>query len=369
MPLFRLRVLIILLCIFGLAAVEAASAKTEPFLELAALPDNAHFAYEQIRIPPDLRKFFIPLSLAREEVAAPTQWCLRIEELLKGVSFPTNVHYVARSYAPLTYAEVGLMSSKMSIGTPLVFITRGNNAQVKTIEARLLAGGFHALVCNISFLERHTTEEVRAIAARELASIARKHVNKKHMARKIWYGLVGGIVTLWVGFHLSTKKSDILNKISSWVREYLKSTLVGIGLLTASNFGAEIADAYFGRKYQHESDLFALRAFGGAPQQYLDCLKNIEVDEAAYLQRVQFQYKSYYAYVMGRIGELEGAVHPYLTCFLRNALSAHHTTQAEMPAARERAGILDFQSSLAERIAYIRDHMGDLSDSDDRTRP
>lgn len=143
----------------------------------------------------------------------------------------------------------------------------------------------------------------------------------------------------------------------SIIKAFSSTGLNSVLLAAACTLTAEIIDAHLSRKYQHEADLFALKAFGESSEEYLEALKSVETDEALRRQRMDYNYKHHYQYVSRQIEELEGLVHPYVTCFLKNQLHTHRKRQIEMPAMIHKAGILDIQSSLDERIAYINDHV------------
>ena len=350
-----------------LCGVPCVHASNDSYKELLMVHKNPQFLYEQTEMPAELRSFFIPLALARYEIASNTAWADRIVKLLHSLHIPPSVHYVSPEYAPFTYADVGVMAQRMKIETPLLFLT-GKNNSIKTIEAIRLDGTFYGLVCNRSFIKRRSSEECRVLIAHELARIAQRRCHRPKLAKKIWLGAVLTIVALVLMRHAyKTIRSsgDFKSKIRSFSRPFIQfaqenwwwytgSTLLVIG----SKIGAEFIGAYLSRKYQHEADLLAFKGFGGAPDDYLDVLRLLEDDEMAYRQKMVYQYKKHYAYVSERMDALADTVHPYILCFLKNELSRHAIKEVDRPATSEQAAsLLNLESSLDDRIAYLYENL------------
>jgi Zn-dependent protease with chaperone function len=255
----------------------------------------------------------------------------------------------------------------MKIETPLVFVV-GKNHHIKTIRAVRLGGDFYGLVCNRVFLKRRNAEECRVLVAHELARIAQRHCHTPKLAKKIWFGAVLTIIASVFVLHayktiksseqLKKKCKDFLSPFVTFVKDnwwwYAGSTLLVVG----SKVAAEFIGAYLSRKYQHEADLLALKGFGGDPDAYLDMVRALETQEEAYRQKMQYQYKSHYAYIAGKIDALTETVHPYIICFLKNELGRRAIKEVSRPAVSERTtSLLNLESSLDDRIAYISENL------------
>lgn len=291
-------------------------------------------------------------------------WCTRINRLLVGLSLPTSVHYVARKYAPSVYALIDSMCATMSIETTLIFVARRSNKHIKAVEAFSLGGGFNALVFSHVFVGRRTGCEIRAVVARELTKLARRHCEKKNLARKIWWGLAGSIAAVGAVscLQIAMKNGDWWHHAKELISYHSTSGLISLLGVAGCGLTAEIIDMYLSRKYQREADSFALKAFGGRRQEYLEALKSIEIDEALRRQRIDHHYADYYGYVEAKISEIDDAVYPRVVTFLKNELLMHRKRQIEMPAMLQKAGIFDTWSSLDERVAYVHEHASLLCD-------
>ena len=99
-------------------------------------------------------------------------WCEKVKSLLNGISISSSMHYVARAYAPFTYAQILNMAMSINVPMPLIFLADKNQYHSsKTVEAIELSGGFYALVFNQSLIAKRSEEQLQALVARELARI------------------------------------------------------------------------------------------------------------------------------------------------------------------------------------------------------
>lgn len=360
----HIRLFLVIALILSTEPALFASEESNVFSELLQLSQNKKFLYEQTVVPSSLRKFFIPLSLVYENTMPLEDWCTRINRLLVGLSLPTSVHYVARKYAPSVYALIDSMCATMSIETTLIFVARRSNKHIKAVEAFSLGGGFNALVFSHVFVGRRTGCEIRAVVARELTKLARRHCEKKNLARKIWWGLAGSIAAVGAVscLQIAMKNGDWWHHAKELISYHSTSGLISLLGVAGCGLTAEIIDMYLSRKYQREADSFALKAFGGRRQEYLEALKSIEIDEALRRQRIDHHYADYYGYVEAKISEIDDAVYPRVVTFLKNELLMHRKRQIEMPAMLQKAGIFDTWSSLDERVAYVHEHASLLCD-------
>ena len=317
--------------------------------------------YEQMEVPAELRPLFIPLSLARDVAISSVTWAERIAKLIHGLRIAPSIHYVSKAHAPKTYEDLSCMAARLKIETPLVFLT-GKNNTVKTIQAVKLGGGYHGLLFNRAFIARRTANECRVIIAHELARIAQRHCDKKNLANKIWLGVIIG----YLGLSLlkqghSAYKKDKFKKFPHELYDFSKghalAFLRDMLLVVGSKVVANFFGAYLSRRYQHEADLCAFNAFGDKPDEYLETLRTVEYDEALRRQRTQYQYKNHYSYVSDKIDALGDIVHPYIICFLKNELSSHQMKELERPAVLGKASLLNLESSLDDRIAYVHENI------------
>jgi|GEM_PF-3146594 len=350
-----------------LCCVNIASASAEPYKEFLAVQDNPRFLYEQTEVPVDLRPFFIPLALAREEIGSNVAWSDRMIKLLNGFRIPSSWHYVSPEYAHNTYVDVRVMAQRMKIEPPLLFLTGKHNA-IKTIQAISLAGNFYGLVCNRSFIKRRTAEECRVLVAHELARIAQRKCHTPKLAKKIWLAALLTILAAVLVRHIYktvNSGNDLPQKVVKFSEPFIKFVkanwwwyLGSTVLVFGSKIGAEFIGAYLSRKYQHEADMLAVKGFGHSPDEYLDALRIVETEEGALRQKVQYQYKKHYTYVADKIDSLTESVHPYIVCFLKNELGRHNMKETGRPAVAEKTtSLLHMGSSLDDRIAYIYDHL------------
>jgi len=330
-----------------------------PFQDLLTVWSNKAFVHEQVLMPAPLRPFFIPLALAKEADPSWVAWCKRIEKLLHGLSLPESYHYVAPHYAPHLHATIGSMCAYMNTQRPLIFVTKTKVAGIKAIEALKLGGNYNALIFNKGFIERHTEQELKAVTAYELARIARRHSDKKKVNKIIWWTGLSASLAIVITWKIY-KSAGSLENLKKGMWEIVKgnasfmvlSTLCG----TLCGIGAELISASLSRKYQHEADMVAVKAFNGSASEFIEGLRNVENDEALFHQRLQFQHKEYYQYVATQIDDLKNSVHPYVTCFLKNELNLVRTGKTKKPAFVKKAGPFDSQCSFEERISYIHDH-------------
>jgi hypothetical protein len=354
--------LVVVLC-----SMSIVSASTQPYKEFLTLHENPRFLYEQTEVPIELRPFFIPLALAREEIGSNVAWSDRMIKLLHGFRVPSSWHYVSPEHAHNTYVDVRVMAQRMKIEAPLLFLT-GKHNTVKTIQAISFAGNFYGLVCNRSFLKRRTAEECRVLVAHELARIAQRKCHTPKLAKKIWLGAVLTIVAAVLVRHMyktATSQNNLKEKAAEFSKpfiEFVKANwwwyLGSTALVFGSKIGAEFIGAYLSRKYQHEADMLAIKGFGHSPDEYLDALRIVETEEGVLRQKMQYQYKKHYAYVADKIDALTESVHPYIVCFLKNELGRHNMKETDRPAvAQKTTSLLHMSSSLDDRIAYVYDNL------------
>jgi hypothetical protein len=353
--------------VLALCSMSIVSAGTEPYKEFLTLHEKPRFLYEQTEVPVELRPFFIPLALAREEIGSNVAWSDRMIKLLHGFRVPSSWHYVSPEHAHNTYVDVRVMAQRMKIEAPLLFLT-GKHNTVKTIQAISLAGNFYGLVCNRSFLKRRTAEECRVLVAHELARIAQRKCHTPKLAKKIWLGAVLTIVAAVLVRHMyktATSPNNLKEKAAKFSKpfiEFVKANwwwyLGSTALVFGSKIGAEFIGAYLSRKYQHEADMLAIKGFGHSPDAYLDALRIVETEEGVLRQKMQYQYKKHYAYVADKIDALTESVHPYIVCFLKNELGRHNMKETDRPAvAQKTTSLLHMGSSLDDRIAYVYDNL------------
>jgi len=345
-----------------------ASTRSGVFSELLYSFEDNNFLYEQTVVPPDLRKFFIPISLAyeNEHLRQPASlWNERVHTLLSSLLLSAPIHYVARWYAPAAYAKVASMCATMKMETALIFVAHRSNKYIRTVEALSLPGGFSALLFSYTFVAHSQEREICAVVARELTKVARRRSEKNNLARKIWWGLAGSIAAVGAIGCLQTamKNGDWWQHAKELISYHSTSGLISLVGVTGCGLAAECIDRYRSRNHRKEANAAALKAFGGSAEEYLEALKSVEINEALKRQRIDHHYRDYYKYIEAKIAEVKNDGYQEAAAFLKNELYEYRKRQVEMPVLSTAPGIFSKRVSLNEQITQMHDQKSCVQNS------